>query len=160
MTLNEAIKTVLLTKLKKDAKEAHKIVESAGYEICKISGGWEIRNKKNNGKWIMYYNNGYLSTMLGYRHININKFDYVNYLEKPYNKVYYDTLYLRSKMKKGNYDFDSKFEQLSRMKCWITNGEKEIASLEKKLKSAYETQARRIAECNALRKQFGLKERW
>ena len=158
MTLNEAIKTVLLTKLKKDAKEAHKMVESAGYEISKISGGWDINNRKN-GKWLSYHNH-YLSTMSGFRKANLNKFDYVHYLEKPYNKVYYDTLSLRSKMEKGNYDFDSKFEQLSRMKCWIANGEKEIAALEKKLQSAYTTRARRIAECNALRKQFGLKERW
>ena len=35
MTLNEAIYTVLTTKYKKDAKEAFKMVEDAGYKMHK-----------------------------------------------------------------------------------------------------------------------------
>lgn len=45
-TLNKAIYTVITTKYKKDAQEAHRLVESEGYVIYKDNGKFVVRNDK------------------------------------------------------------------------------------------------------------------
>lgn len=101
MTLNEAIYTVLTTQYKKDAKEAHKIVENAGYTINKCSGHFEVTNPKNN-RYVRinrdYYSYRYHCGMANVwcgtrcsemRYERLERIDYVNLLNTSYNKEYY-----------------------------------------------------------------------
>ena len=46
--VNNAILKVLTTQFKRDAKESHKIVEEAGYEIYKYGGSFGVKNPKTH----------------------------------------------------------------------------------------------------------------
>jgi hypothetical protein len=92
---NKAIVKVLTTKYKKDALDAHKEVEDAGFKIYKYDGQWRISGKYrtiyvNYDSWKGYYvwldNKGF-STIIP--HENISKVDFVDCLNKPRNTEYY-----------------------------------------------------------------------
>lgn len=91
--LNREIKKVLTTQFKKDAKEAHKAVEEAGYTIYKEDGSFGVQNKAT-GRWVRF-SFGEYSTKITYTgnwygvrcNRNVERdFDFVGQLEKPINK--------------------------------------------------------------------------
>ena len=88
--LNKAILEVLTTQFKKDAKEAHKIVEEAGYGIYKWDGSFRVSNK-DIGRYV-YATENWRSTTIHsnlrnyrYEHDKGVRFDFVGYLNKPTN---------------------------------------------------------------------------
>lgn len=61
--VNDAIYDVITKQFKKDCKEAHQLVEDAGYRIVKIEGGWKVSNPET-GKYVFvrtynWYRRGY-----------------------------------------------------------------------------------------------------
>lgn len=101
--LNQAIYKVLITQFKKDAKEEHKIVENAGYEIQKYNGYFEVRNKETcKLVRITNVNYGYtfsrVTLICGNNTIrvkpeNVCKIDFVNCLSKPFPTETYNAYY-------------------------------------------------------------------
>ena len=88
--LNKAILTVLTTQFKKDAKEAHSIVEDAGYEIYKQDGSFRVLKKDTHR--LVYVKESWRTTTVytnlrNYRFENSRgvRFDFVGYLDKPVN---------------------------------------------------------------------------
>lgn len=99
--LNKAIRTVLTTQYKKQAKEAFQMVEDAGYEIYKIGGDWRVKNNKTGR--VVYLEDGIRRTNIWHGNRWENKtqckdttkmrlFDFVGALEKPLNKDYYTSI--------------------------------------------------------------------
>lgn len=99
-TLNKAIATVLTHQYKKDAKEAHAIVENAGYGITKNNGHFEVYNRKTDKRIYVVENRlgrFFIAFNPHKRKVNFTeKFDFVNCLETPLNKEYWDMVYNRS----------------------------------------------------------------
>ena len=91
--INEAIYTVLTTQFKKNAKDAHQLVEAEGYQISKFDGSWQVRNNETGRKvWIQYSRGTGFSYLRGNGNSRIHKFaddfskfDCVGYLDKPLN---------------------------------------------------------------------------
>lgn len=171
MTLNEAIKTVLLCKYKKDAKEAFKMVKDAGYVIYKYGNSWRVENETTNKKlevrkdyypsksYIYYGCYGKLAN-------NFDKFDYVSFLNKPLNKNYYEAIEYQSKMEQGNKYYWSRFYQLTQAKTllawenqYIKEAQQKVKQAEENLKQCYKNRQDTLDKLNNLRKEFGLKER-
>lgn len=71
--LNKAILTVLTTQFKKDAKEAHQIVEDAGYEIYKYDGAFRVANKETHR--VVYATWSWYGT---YIHSNLRRYKFEN----------------------------------------------------------------------------------
>lgn len=71
--LEDAIYEVLDTRYKKDAKEAHALVESYGYKIDSAKRGYAVRNPKTGRE---------LEGWFG------RQFDLLGFLNKPMNKDY------------------------------------------------------------------------
>lgn len=104
MTLNEAIYMVLTTQYKKDAREAHKIVESAGYIINKNNGYFEVYNPKLNKRvhitrnfYSYRHHCGMLNVWCGIKacemtYEKLEKVDFVGMLNTPRNEEYYREL--------------------------------------------------------------------
>ena len=101
--LNKAIWKVLNSKFKKDAKEAFKMVEDAGYEVYKDGWGyWVVANRENH-RFIHLQDNRYRTIIqhgpyVTHTHRCTEKetyaieitFDFVGCLEKPVNQTWYD----------------------------------------------------------------------
>lgn len=163
--VNAAIRTVLTTQFKKNCKDAHKLVESCGYEISKNCGDWEIRNNVTKrcvclGSYIHFnpYQNG-----LRNRRPNIDKFDFVGCLEKPYNKDYWNDVlgYQRGESKSVRRYESLRFDRW----CAGRNSEKvretlaEIEVLQRKLIDLVRDEQTSWDRYNESRKRLGLKER-
>ena len=176
--LNDMIWSVLNAKFKKDAKEAFKAVEDAGYTIYKNgSGYWTVCNKATN-RYINLGDRGwkyhtqlviqhgpYVSHQHRLTHEECNAdsiaFDFVGCLEKPINQTWYD---LQNKETDWNkltavkkWD-DIKF-QMRMAKSYendIERTKKEIERLQKQLISYTETKCRYESQAKMLKAQYGL----
>lgn len=170
MTLNKAMEMVLRTQFKKQVKEAHKIVEEAGYTINKIQGGYQITNPKT-GRFIYIRQDGYRKSIIhGYynsqqRRIrseaDYQKFDYTGCLNKPINKDYYEqilneehTAYHKSeamqKLKSAKWSLKYEEDRIARI-------QKDIEKLQQDLIRAAMAKARAIDKLNEVKKDLGLK---
>lgn len=172
MTLNKAIETVLRTQFKKQAKEAHKIVEESGYGIVKEGGYFTVYNEKT-GRRIHLSDNGYRTYILHGSYSNkrkviktesdYQKFDYTGCLNKPVNKDYYQQI---NNERRNAYDPDS--EAISKLKSakWslkyeedrIARIQKEMEKLQKELISASMAKARAMEGLNKVREELGLRK--
>lgn len=101
--LNNAIYTVITTQYKKDAKEAHDLVTAYGYSVSKYDGRFRVISK-STGKAVYVCFQSYICRRfsLGYNTADQERnmrssveykpcrIDFVNFLEKPFNKTWYD----------------------------------------------------------------------
>jgi len=100
--LNAAIASVIRNSSKRDCKDAHKIVEAAGYHTFKNHGQWIVSNRETgksvraDSRW-SYRKEHYVyrvcMTGRQYREQEVSRLsiiDFVAFLEKPVNKVYQD----------------------------------------------------------------------
>lgn len=149
--VNEAILKVLSTQYKKDAKEAHKIVETAGYEIYKSNGCFTIKNPKTY-RYIQWtecrwrYNYKLITTTKDiyfddWKDLKIN---FVNYLNKPINK---DKQYINSEwfytskakekyelLRSLKWDIEYHTREVERQKALIEKAKKSIEYHERRIK--------------------------
>lgn len=170
--LEKAMNKVLFTQFKKDAKEAHKIVEDAGYEIYKYDGFFGIRNTKR-GKNIrinkaLYYR-GEVWEVLG-RELTAEeisnhylKVDIVDYFTKPVNTEWYR---LQNPFYNSDRPTISKYNSLEINKEMLVYREREVESLKKniaelqeKLIEAVEKKIASEVELKKTRERLGLKGR-
>ena len=171
--VNEAIFTVLTEQFKKDAKEAHAIVEQAGYSISKMDGDWYLKNAETGRRVYMHvarrtYGMSYISgngndygRRGGWRIRVSKKFDFVGYLEKPLNTVWEEMQnwnYNRyekqaSTLKSARWDVKYHTEQIDKIQKEI---EEKIAKLQKDL--LYHSQEKVKAEIHLreVREELGL----
>ena len=167
MTLNEAIYTVLTTKYKKDAKEAFKMVEDAGYEMRKWDGWFIIENIKT--KKHLYIDSHCYNPKLKFirgsridKQINITeswKFDFVNYLNTPYNEEYYRfpkwkeiNNNRREMLRHAKWVVEFRNEELDKVKA-------ELEDAQRRLVRIAQRQAEAELELKQTRKELGLKRR-
>ena len=171
MTLNKAMEMVLRTQFKKQVKEAHKIIEEAGYTINKIQGCYEITNP-TTGRFIYIRHNGYRSTIshgiynsqqrMIKSEADYQKFDYAGCLNKPINKDYYEQI------RNEEYSAYHKSEAMQKLKSakWslkyeedrIARIQKEVEKLNQELIRAAMAKARAIDKLNEVRKDIGLRK--
>lgn len=169
--LNNAIYTVLTTKYKKDAKEAFKMVEAAGYNIDKCNGYFEVGNNKTK-KYIRIYREFYsyrendrMIVLYGLKnkdtvtHSNFKKIDFVNLLNTPTNVEYYGRPRNRSK-------FVEAAENIKRAKWMIKSYNKDIDKTKKEIEELtnrlvwYTTQREyHTNDLKNIRKEYNLKSR-
>lgn len=119
--LNEAIYTVITTQYKKDAKEAHEMVSAFGYGIYKYDGRFRVCNKATSKVvYVCSQSYSYRRFDLGNRVaeqtkdknsicFNPCRVDFVGYLDKPFNREYYD---MRNKSHRRHSRAVSKFHDL------------------------------------------------
>ena len=178
-TLNRAMLVVLTTQYKKDALEAHKAVEEAGYVISKWNGCWHIKNlstKKviwaDSGK----YNCTIYSNRTTYRFRWDNsaeysgcKADLKGMLDKPENTAYIEYLRARQWTRGGvlgGTDISDKISALKGAKNAIKTYEdllkktrKEIEVLTKQLEDEVVGRENAKNYANTVRARYGLKAR-
>ena len=141
--LAEAIITVLRTAYKKEARDAFKLVEAAGYDVYKSDGHWYVRNtdtwKTVSIQQYRYSKYGDMNTLSlsGYGVADARKVDLIAYLEKPFNPFKYERLYEPSR---------HKIEELRTLKWWLERQDNEVKELEKKLARAHEEYTRRVKD--------------
>lgn len=168
--LNKAI-YVVLTQLKRDAKEAHKVVKQAGYVIEKGRSSYIVSNPET--KRSIYigdaYGRGNLCVVHGWYKVHRSvfkgsgecKFDFVGCLEKPMNTVYWNS---------GEYSYNGnrskayvRYDELKSAR-WsvkyeadrIAEYEKQIKELQDKLMKATEQKVRDEFKLAEVRKELGL----
>lgn len=149
--LNKAIWKVLVTKFKKDAKEAFEMVQDNGYEVCKNGcGTWTVTNPQTKKFIYLSYRNSYRiksilyygnytsqSVQIGYKEENTiaAEFDFVNCLATPINKVWEEmrrkaniskSLEAYNKLESAKWRRDYEEKQIE----WL---QAEIAKLQKEL---------------------------
>lgn len=100
--LNNAIFNVLYYQFKKDCKVSHDIVEQAGYKISKFNGHFNIKNEATDrcvwiehGSYTSYikrFSNSNKDVRIEGYTFSCTKFDFVGYLEKPRNEVWWDII--------------------------------------------------------------------
>lgn len=166
--VNEAILKVLSTQYKKDAKEAHKIVEAAGYEIYKSNGCFTIKNPKTY-RYIQWtqcrwrYNYKLITTTKDIYFDNWKelKINFVNYLNKPINrdKERGDNMWGCSSKLKEKYDslcnhkmsIEYHTREIERQKALIEKTKKDIEYHERRIKEEKDS-------LEETRKKLGLKK--
>lgn len=138
MTLNEAIYKVMTTQYKKDAKEEHKMVEAAGYEIYKSDGSFTVRNDETHRELCIDYK-GYYSVLytrsrsIRFRKNEGLKFDFVGYLSKPRHDI-------NDFLDKDGYYKDrskalQKYQMLERAKHHVEYEKNQLEEIKKKIAS-------------------------
>jgi len=172
MTLNQAIETVLRTQFKKQAKEAHKMVEESGYKIVKEGGYFTVYNEET-GRRIHLTGNGYRTyishgcyrnqTKIIKTESDYQKFNYTGCLNKPVNKDYYQQI---SDESYKAYNRDS--EAITKLKSakWhlkyqedrIARIQKEMEELQEELISAAGSRVEAMENLNKVRKELGLRK--
>ena len=183
--MNKAILKVLTSKYKKDCKEEYKMIEEAGYEVCKWDGVFHITNRKLNKVISLYYCD-YVYYVGGYKPENrrygyyafehstqkrtrindleeVAKIDFVNCLNTPINTEYYKALdYERSF---GPWSYASKLRQLREAKRSlryeterVEKLKKEMEELQKTLEKAIVDREKEIAKYNSTMKKLGLRK--
>lgn len=165
MELNYAMFLVMSNQYKKDCKEAHEMVEKAGFEIHKNNGHFYIRNRNTRRELFLtdrwdYEERG----IVFYVHYNYNlnavkykgKFDFVNCLNTPIRSQedsfdYYKTAY-------GKYD---RLKNLKWSVEWdkknIEKIKNQIVSLQNDLERAIRSEIRDSLNLEEYRKEVGLK---
>lgn len=164
--LNKAILEVCLTQYKKDAKEAHKLVESAGFSIRKEDGQFVVSNSSNykevrvtrKYRKIVVYSNSWRSTAFPVENNTYDvKFNFYDYLTKPRNETYYiNYTYAPSQdkyriLKSAKWDVDYYDKR-------VTSIQKQIETLQKDLVYAVEHRTEAKARYESRRKDLGLKK--
>lgn len=168
--LNQAMLKVMTTKYKKDAKEAHKLVEDYGYEIVKRNGMfWVIHPKTKKyiyidevygyGGYYYYVNycSGTKKVYIKKRPDILNNFDFVNCLGTPENTAYRDSIwrerYCSTKYKEIRKSIKDTKRCIMWEECDIKNTEHKIKNLQDKL-MYYATRKNEYEKhLNELRKQ-------
>lgn len=166
MEINEAIKKVLSVQYKKEAKDAFKVVEDAGFEIYKMNGTFGISDKKNVNHVRVELGRYKTYLHLGNKRIDFNSFseiskiDFVSFLEKE-RIICLDasSYWYRTKTQ-------AKMERLRDKKRSIQYSEDDIERIKKKIEEAQKELIRAVeykeqkkADLKAFRKELGLKER-
>lgn len=186
MTINEAIAKVLTTQYKKDAREAHEIVESAGYTINKYDGNWWVKNPKTDrwvfltyewhhkyhGSWLLHTNNSksdfheYRTHHRNYKENEPMPINFEKLLATPYNKAWAEV-----RRKDWNRDMRSeKIIDLKNAKHNVKYNDNALQRVEAEFKKACEKYAREIkyytenrerdmVRLNNMRKELGLKQK-
>lgn len=162
--INRAIFKVLTTKYKKDAKEAHSIVEEVGYQVRKWDGTFDVQNPKTN-RYVKIeineeYNRGKLFMMSGRKYFKslaeITPFDFVGQLETTH-RVYYEPICDESEA----YVKYHKIKDCDYMATSCDNDIKQtlkkIEGLQKDLIRYTEWKIEYEAKANNYRKEYGLK---
>ena len=172
MTINEAIVKVLLTKYKKDAPEAFKMLEEAGYELVKNDGRWWVEKKQYpaelsypHWKHVRFveatsYYQKYKGEIVNERGRYIKIYDYKDLykidFEKMLNKPYVDR---RVKSSKWEY----RREALTSAKWGVSYESERVKEAQNKMRSAmsnFESAVRALerdkANLERLRKEYGL----
>lgn len=162
--LNEAIRKVLFTQFKKQAKEAHKIVEEAGYKIWKCGGDWRVENEAT-GRTV-YLEDGYRRTFIwhGPRYVNRSQyndnFDFVGALNKPVNKEYYTSIaftYMNeSKAKQAYKRIQQHVSYVKMYERDIQDAQKKIAELQDKMVRYATYKAEEERKVKDIKKELGL----
>ena len=165
--LNKAIRKVLINQYKKDAKEAHQMVEDAGYEIYKIGGEWRVMNRRTDrAVYIGCFNRCsreyiFFGPRFKDKVENNKHFDFVGALEKPVNREYESSIACTA-------DKPSKalqaYEQVQNARWYVQHKNEEIAriqeqmaKLQKDLIQAVEYKAQYEAELKQVKKAVGLR---
>lgn len=169
--LVDAINKVLFTQFKKDAKEAHELVESYGFEIEKYDGYFGIYNPDTNrhlkldepyGNHSVYIKYGRKLSNDEWHNQKLN-FDVINYLYMPHNFEY---SYIRNRSN-GWYDkpTKNKYYGLECAKSDVRHKDKEIESLKAQLVKVQEELIKAVEEkasitirIEELRQELGLKK--
>lgn len=171
MTLNEAIYKVITTQFKKDMREAVELVEEAGYEINKSDGRFYVRNPKTQrfieSKYSQYRD---ITTLIGnrgeilkFRYTCNCHFDFVGYLNKELNHVWY---VMRNERAWYVSPTRKKYEKLQEAKRYLRYREeavektkKDLADLQARLERDIEERVRYEQMLAETRKNLGLKPR-
>ena len=163
--LNKAIWEVLISKFRKDAKEAFKMVEDAGYAFHKNGdGNWVVFNPKTERTiWRSKYNEIWhagIRTLATSR--TREEFDFVGCLNKPLNREY--DPYGYGYYGRPHNGAREKFRNLEAAKNrveWtnerIEEIQRQMVKLQKELVNQVEYRVKYEAEVNELRKEYGLK---
>lgn len=167
--LNEAIFTVITATYKKDAPEAFKAVNEAGYSIEKWNGCWHVRNEKLN-RMVWFEMGGYYTPVYWVRGSanpkrfetldGARKFDLVGCLEKENNPDWrYVTTYeytpsrvKYNKLQSAKRNVGWKTRDIAKLKI-------EIEKMQKELNRMMEWRAESIVELKELRNELGLRNR-
>lgn len=168
--MNKAIYRVLTTQFKKEAKDAHKAVEAAGYEIYKLGGEWHVRNPQTGKAVHIEPNRGWYTrfTVWGgarqtvFKSIEeLTKYDFEGQLKKEYNNEWYDLR--RAAAYEPTQVKYRRLKSAKRQQQWreerVTDIEKKIAQLQRELIEAVEDRTRARADVEATYKALGLKKR-
>ena len=166
--LNEAIIKVLTTQFKKDAKEAHALVESYGYTISKVDGHFIIKNPLTRRYVYITEARSYLYAYDIHINTNdkrvkrseeLNNFDYVNFLEKPLNTAWYKTQYGENEY----HPTREKWNRLSSAKWYLEYRTKDIDKIKKQIESLQKDLIRQVEwkeeakhDLADVRKEYGL----
>ena len=148
--INDAIRTVVTTRFKKDAKESHEFLEGLGYVISKWDGRFNVTNTKTDKTITVdesYIRCGYIAVRKSYyknhEYISrLKKFDYYSCLETPKNNNRSD-VHKRCNKVSWNYDhyyrndiqknFDYNKNKLNSNKWDVKYYTRELADAQKKL---------------------------
>ena len=169
-TVNKAIRDVIINQYKKNCKEAHQLVEDAGYKITKIEGGWRVDNLET-GKFVYLnfkdYNwrKGYALYRCTYygktAYVNYSdeaecKFDFVNCLDLN-RRRYYECA------SSNKETAVSKYRRLHSAKWSINYDKKRLAETQKKIEELQKDLVRYAKEIvrdearlEEVRKEIGL----
>jgi len=176
--LNKAIWKVLQVKFKKDAPEAFKMVQEAGYEVMKGGQGqWIVKNPhtrkmidiQDTCRGTVLYHGNYQTQVrviakYGYKTVDNwtivgQKFDFVNCLKTPMNRDYYDALDVQCRQSESIMNYD----RLKSAKWSIDYDEREIARLQKEVEKLqkdiarrYEAKVNDLMHLNNVRRELGL----
>ena len=159
--VNEAIRTVLVAKYKKDAPGAFKLVESF-YKVDKWNGAWHVRDPKTHRRIYADHRRiwGFYEPP---ERDAIDKVDFVGCLSKPFNGEYWrmveDERYYKSKAilnhnRLHNLHWNIEFYEREENRVIA-----EIEKLQKKLVEYSEKVGDVRNEYSAFRRKCGLKER-
>ena len=170
-TVNKRIIEVCKNQYKKDAKDAHEIVELAGYKIEKYEGRYIVLNPKtgkrvsllgysakteNRRKPCVAYDTG-----KGIKVFNWNeepKFDFVAYLDKPWNREYYRNI-PESEYKRARANIKSQKNWIEYRKKEVEKTRKDIEDKIANLEHVNRELQKAKDELENIRKKYGLKER-
>lgn len=163
-SLNQAIYNVCVNPRKSDAKEAHKLVESYGYETFKLNGYWHVKNPKTGRELYIStydYGNNFISILvhvIGIRAYKATNFDFVGYLNC--NREYRGFCAIKNTTKS---EARRKYNLLRQAKINVKYGEDDVYFKKVQVDRAMESlkESEQIldvfkGEVEKLRKEFGL----
>ena len=162
--LNKAIYTVITTKYKKDAKEAHEMVAAFGYEIYKSDGDYCVSSRRTNKKVCVNWR-GYKQTtfFLGNNYAKVDNgrpcpIDFVGCLEKPINRAYNELQWKRYRspavdkyqhLKDVNWSINRESKKLKELK-------NQLISIQSEIVYHARQQMREEQRLESLRREYGL----
>lgn len=167
--LNTAIRTVLLTQFKKDAPEAFKIVEAAGYEVYKYNGSFGVKNTITDRHIRIQAgrNYGRMTLLYGYSEARVNNdllacFDFAGCLNKPMNKTWHEMQHVRA-WGKASPTLE-RYEELKSARWSVNYDAREIAKIQEQIEKltrdlvrAAQSKTRSEEKLQACKAKLGLK---